>query len=674
MKNIKILFTGFFFIVNSLAFSQITVKEGSDAMYIFLGENTLTATGEIREINISRAVGKEKEFKTIGKITPVASAQELKRIAGEDILNQIQVINDLNSEAEAFDFIRKNPELSKYGILQLSLDFLKAMGILYADEEAKKLPKNTLVKYKAEFVSSRKEIKEAEIICGLSPKINKPSYQSLSENDSLVTVSWSVRAKGSEDAFLGEVWVSEKANAPFKKAGVTLAASSEDSEDIVFTWNQKTTPQLAYRFYLVPQTFLKLAGPKSDTVSAISSNYNNLSFVNNSIARDTLGGVYVSWDVLKNNNLLSGIIVERSRDTTGTYIVLDTIPAYAVSYLDTRILPNTYYKYRFKTLDIRGTESGGAAYVSGIYTPKRIALEAPEKVRMSYDKQGFPRISWTPVASAEISGYQVFRSSDIDRELSLVSNLIQDSVYVDTTVHNSRITYKYAVKTLNYENRSSEFSGEVFGNSQKKVLPKTPFDVETYAEPGKISLRWKDMTSFDEYIQGYVIYRKQSNEKEKNIEEELSIQDLKSRGFSKVNSAPTAEVLFTDTGIKSGHYYYYAVTAVDAFDVEGNALGAVHTSIPSFALKSPEIFARNTSKGIEITWTDASVNEIDSYTLYKRLATQTNPVQIGVVKKGTEKFTDTVVKTGELYFYTLRITSSDGVSSPLGTEKSVRKQ
>lgn len=674
MRFLKIPFISILILIHPVVYSQITVKEGGDAMYIFLGENALVANGEIQEIKIFRALDKEKEFRAIGSITPAASLADFKLKAGAKVVREIQESNNLKSEAEVFEYLKKNPEINKYGLLPLSPDFLQAMGVLFIDKEAKKTPKNTVIKYKAEFISHRKEIKETSIICGIAPKIEKPVYKSLIENDSVVSVSWSLKKSGSPEAFWGEVWVSEKANAPFTKAGVTLANESEDGQHLTLSWQHPTTPQLAYSFYLIPQTFVNLSGTASDTISAISSSFNNLSFVNNSSAKDTLGGIYLKWDLLTSTDLLNGIILERTRDTTGNYTVLDTLPATATHYIDYRILPNTHYQYRFKTIDIRNKVSGAAATVTGVYTPKGIILEAPENVKINYDKGGYPRITWTPVAAPEIGGYQVFRASDIDRDFSLISNLIQDSVFVDTSLKTSRINYKYAVKTINYENRTSEFSNTVFGNYQKKDLPKTPYDVESYAEPGKVTLRWKDMTSFDEDVLGYFVYRKPAKETDKSRENELGPSELKALGFEKLYNQPLAETLIADNTVTAGQQYLYAVTSVDIYGTEGNSLGTYHITVPTLSLRAPEIFVRNTSKGIEVTWSDALIDGVSTYLIFRRLANQTTSKQIGSVPRGTEKFADPDVQPSQVYFYSIKIGGTGKGTSPLGLEKSVRKQ
>jgi hypothetical protein len=673
MKNIaRILYALFLF--TSPAFSQLIIKEGAEGIYLFLDNKALVNTGEIKEINISRAVGREKEFKSIAKVLPISTLQELKNRIGDTELSEIRAINQLKDENQVLDFIKKNPDMTNYGLLNFDIGFLCGMGAVFEDKEAKAFPRNNPIKYKAEFVSSKNVIKEGTVTLGTTPKIEKPTLKTIFESDSSITITWSINAAKAEEALFGEVWMSEKANAPFIKTGTALAHYSEDNKEISFQWRQKTTPQLGYRFFVLPQTLTRLAGPSSDTTKAISSRYDNLSFVNNSKALDTLGGIYITWDELKNHHLLGGIVVERSRDTTGNYVVLDTIPALSKNYFDGKILPNTHYNYRFKTLDVEGTLSGGAAYVTGVFTPKMLALEAPTEVKIKSTKDGFPRISWSPVPSAEVSGYQVFRSSELSPGFTLVSNLIQDSVFVDTTVHNSRITYKYAVKTLNYENRTSLMSMEVLGSNQNKILPKTPYDVETYAEPGKATLRWKDMSSFDEYTLGYQIYKKTVNLNDKNSEEELSVSQLKARGFVKITPEIFVETIFTDTEVKPGTVYQYAVTAIDLFGVEGKSLGAYRVVVPTFNYKSPEIYVRNTSKGIQITWTDAAISEISNYIVFRRGPNQASPIKIGSVKRGQENFTDSNVKSGELYFYSIKMETSSGLITQAGLEKSVRKQ
>ena len=676
MKLTNILLIICFTACNLQTFGQLGIKEGKDAVYLYLADRRLSAQTPMQSVtgvNISRAIGNES-FKPVGQAQAALTAEDFKRVAGDGVLKDIQTLKKLKSEQEAWEYIKKNPMLADYGLIVLNPDFSVAMGAVYKDEEVKKSDAKH-VRYKAEFVSidgKGSQTVEGNLTLGTPPVITKPELQTVAENDSSMIITWKLNQTTSPDVMLGQIWVRERANAPFKKAGYAFANRDEKNENITFTWQQHVKPGLSYGLYMEPQTLLNLPGPLSDTVSLISRNFRSLAQIPIAAVKDTSNGIYISWKTVGDISFLGGIVIERSKLPSEGFAILDTIPASATSYTDSRVLPNTLYHYRFKMLSIRGSLSEPSAYVSHRMFVKKRAIEAPEGIKVVYNKTGNAVISWKPVPSPEVSGYQVFRTLQGNEHFEQVSNFLEDSVFVDTTVHNSRLVYKYAIKTINYENRTSELSRVVFASPATAILPKTPYDVEGYAETGKITLRWKDMVAYDEYIRGYTVYRKALGAAIKPKDTELSAEALRTDGFRKINQELTREVVFVDKTATPGLSYAYAVTATDQFGVEGNALGAKKMDTPKLTLRAPEIYARPTSKGIEITWNDVVVTGVDKYLLFVRTPGQKEPTLLAEIQPGKEVYVNSTAKPGQQYFYTMQI-SGRGSKSPLGIEKSARR-
>ena len=676
MKLTKLISIGILILSTLPCLAQLGIKEGKHAVYVYLADRRLSAQTPMQSIsgvNLFRAVGNEA-FKSMGRIQAATTIEAFKRIAGENILRDIQGQKNLKSEQEAWEFIKKNPLLTDYGLIVLNPDFSVAMGAVYKDEDVKKSGAKS-IRYKAEFITADGKINkttEAALTLGIPPIIKKPILGEVIEADSSIIVSWKLDVATSPDAMMGQIWVREKANAPFKKAGYAFANRDEKNEKITYTWQQPVKPGFSYGIYLEPQTLLNMPGPLSDTVSLISKNFRTLAQIPIASAKDTSNGIFITWKTVGDISFLGGIVIERSKLPSEGFALLDTIPASATSYTDARVLPNTLYHYRFKMLSIRGSLSEPSAYVSHRMYVKKRPIEAPERVKIAFNKTGNAVISWLPVPSPEVSGYQVFRTLQGNERFEQVSNLLEDSVFVDTTVHNSRLVYKYAIRTINYENRTSELSKVVFGSPATAILPKTPYDLEGYAETGKITLRWKDMVAYDEYIRGYTVYRKALSAGNKPKETEFTARELQAEGFRKMNQELTREVVFTDKTATPGISYAYAVTATDQFGVEGNALGAKKMDTPKLTLRAPEIYVRPTSKGIEITWNDVLVAGVDKYILFVRTPDQKEPMLLTEVQPGKEVYVNTTAKPGQPYFYTMQI-SGKGAKSPSGIEKSARR-
>lgn len=670
--NLKIIVLLFAACLNG--FAQLNIKEGKDAVYVFIANQSLseqTPMGSVTGALLYRSLAGEKEFQLLGKVQAQLTREGFVKTAGIGALRNIMQLKGLKSEDAAWEYVKANPQLEKYGMIALNMDFLVAMGAVYKDTEAKKAGKS--VKYKVEYIAAgnkKENTVEGSSAFGIPPAIEKPALRSVQETDSSVSVSWSLNPERSPEALMGEVWVQEKANAGFKKAGYSLANQVDDI--LVFNWMQNTTPDLSYSFYLVPVTLVGLEGPRSDTTYLISQTFRNLPQVPIAQVKDTLGGILVSWEKIARTELMSAILVERSKNPEEGFILLDTIPAASVSYYDQRILPNTLYHYRFRVLGLRQNISEPSAYVSHQVMVESRDVEAPENVVLDHDKDGNIKLTWDKVLSPEVSGYQVFRALQGRDDFELVSNLLDGTAFTDTTLKNSRLVYKYQVKALNFENKVSGPSEVVFGSPDKLILPPTPYNVESYSEPGRITLRWKDMVSYDESVVSYNVYRKEVTRGSAVSDEELLPAALKARGFQKLNTLPVVEVLFADRSIQPNKEYQYAVTATDMFGNEGPALGTVDVNAPVIALRVPEIYVRTTSKGVEITWNDLLEPKADRYELYVRLQNEKVPKKLGETGPGKEQFTDARAVAGQLYFYSMKV-RANGRESNFGNEKSVRK-
>ncbi|REA63236.1 hypothetical protein DSL64_06375 [Dyadobacter luteus] len=675
MKLTTIISLGLLILCQIPSLAQIGASEGKEAVYVYLSDRRLSAQTPMENltgVNLYRSIGNEA-FKPLGRVQAAGTQEDFKRVAGQTILHDIQIQKNLKSEQDAWEYVRKNPLLNDYGIIVLNPDFSVAMGAVYKDEEVKKAGAKS-IRYKAEFITVDGKVNktsEANLTLGIPPVIAKPLLENIIEADSSVIVTWKLQVASSPDATLGEIWMREKANMPFKKAGYAFANRDEKNENISFIWQQRVKPGLSYGFYIVPQTLVNLAGPTSDTVSLVSKNFRNLPQIPIASVRDTVSGIFISWKTIGDLSFLGGIVIERSKLPSEGYTVLDTISATATSYLDIQVLPSTLYHYRFRMLSIRGSLSEPSAHVSHRMFAKRRAIEAPEGVRIAKNSSGNTVISWKQVVSPEVSSYQVFRTLQGSEQFNPISNITQDTTFTDTTVHNSRIVYKYAVKTLNYENRTSELSHAVFGSPGDIILPKTPYDVEGYTEPGKITLRWKDMVAYDACIRGYAVYRKAIGAGSKPNETELSPQTLLTNGFKKISEELVREVIFADKTTTPGMSYAYAVTATDQFGVEGNALGTKKLTSSRTALRAPEIYVRKTSKGIEVTWDDVLVSGIDKYLIFSRGNGQKDAVLIAEIQPGKEVYVIPNVRAGQLHFYSMQI-SAKGIKSPVGVEKSAR--
>jgi len=90
----------------------------------------------------------------------------------------------------------------------------------------------------------------------------------------------------------------------------------------------------------------------------------------------------------------------------------------------------------------------------------------------------------------------------------------------------------------------------------------SPSDAQTAPHPHSVDLKWKASVS---RVVGYNVYRSETD----------------GGPYFKLTSAPVRTTNYTDRSVRSGHAYFYAVTAVDSKNKESVHSNRVKALIPS---------------------------------------------------------------------------------------------
>jgi len=180
-----------------------------------------------------------------------------------------------------------------------------------------------------------------------------------------------------------------------------------------------------------------------------------------------------------------------------------------------------------------------AAAVSGISAQED--LRPPQWVGI-YTTSGKAGLKWSRTAGA--ARYKVYRSISSGRGHSLIATTT-DVSFIDSEVKPGE-TYYYLLKSVSAEGKESGFSDERHIKIPVGVggLPVTPPEwVGALVEQKRIKLTW--VPSLSSNTLAYNIYR--------------SLEPNK--GFQLIGS--TQDTSFTDTDVKEGQTYYYALTTLD---------------------------------------------------------------------------------------------------------------
>ncbi len=642
--------------------STLILKESPDGVYLLLGNQRISKTDVMRD-NIAgaiiyRAVGNEK-FREIGQLKAAANPAAFKSILGVNALSSIAALKKLKTEEAVWDYLQRHPQLNDYGLMAMNLKFGVALGAYYLDKEVVSL-KVQEVKYQVRYINKEGKMMEpieTAIRLGLPANIPSPAFYAKTESDSFAVVEWYLPARVGADAVFANVFRSIGNSGKYELAGKIFATINQPKADsVLFKWEEKINKGYSYNYFIQPSTMALLPGANSDTVNVIGANFSALQQITNLNAKDTAQGIYLSWSALPNSTIYSGLVIERSSQSVGPFVVLDTIAAVAKSYLDTKIKPNQSYFYRIYAVTIRGVKLAPSDNTSGMHTKNNIPPDAPLNLTLSNSTKG-RLLKWNKNIEVDLAGYYVFRSSTTERP-ELISLLVKDTTFLDTATLYGRNTYYYEVKAYNNNNISGANSNKVAFQPENNELPRTPTGIKGYAEMQRVTVSWDDVMLLDKFISGYNVYRKEG--KSGFTKENNSGSDLSKAGFRKMNVQPLSVSTFTDITASTSTY---CVTATDIFGNESFATDViVLTPLPSTFMPPSNVTARKISKGIEVDWDKSQQTGVKQYIIYRRAAGETAPVKIGAVDASKEFFVDTLVKKGTTYYYSVAISGEDASS------------
>ena len=178
--------------------------------------------------------------------------------------------------------------------------------------------------------------------------------------------------------------------------------------------------------------------------------------------RQDTSRVRLSWippeEDLGGGNLtgLSGYLIYRFLEPTGTFVTLDVPNPSASSYTDTTDLRafTTYY-YRILAYDDLGNESPISSAVSVTTT----GISVPTGLRVAGIFDDRVEISWNANPETDLQEYRVYRSESLGGTFVRLDPSAGESQYVDRTVVRGK-TYYYKVTAVNangIESRRSQF-------------------------------------------------------------------------------------------------------------------------------------------------------------------------------------------------------------------------
>jgi len=634
-------------------------KDSKGAQYML--SRTEQKTGVVKQLPLP---GMAKDFSSFKKIT------------GETITKQLQHQLKLNTETALWQYIQSHPDLSVYGMMVLSVPFRVAMGTAYIDEDVKNKKGETFI-YSLQVTGTVNNTFTSTISIGKSPDFNAPQLVVAKATDSIISIRW--KAKLNNDfPFFASVYRQTGGRGIFKKLAARILASKKN-DSIYYFFNEKVNANSAYKYFIRPADLANNEGAyNSDTVSLVAANFHKLPVVTQLKATDTLNSILLSWKPLPSNPLITGIEIQRSRDSRGDYVIIDTISAMANSYRDTRLLPHVAYYYRLCVLHLGEEKKGDKFYTAVSSAKQKIAHipDAPYGVSVKTTEKGV-RIAWQPVNDLDLYSYYVYRGTSLQSKMEVISPSLTDTVFTDTTSNLSRQTnYVYAVKSVSIAAKESPFSEKISAHLPfGKEKPLTPGGIRITVRSNRLFIEWEDVKKNDPTVLGYILYKHKTG----NNPLQYAVNKPASVEATRLNLKPVVQGVITvpyyeDTISRSGDKYEYLVSAIDEFGIEsGLSSTAYSPDVSKIFIKPPtQVFVRPVKEGVAIQWEQADISGIDSYAVYRRNVTEKSAKKIATVKNQVNQYTDRNVIQGQLYVYYITAITAAGES--IGSiEKSIRK-
>jgi hypothetical protein len=627
---------------------------------------------------LSRAEVNSNSVKQVPLPGMVKNMAAFKKMVGAGFVAQLAVQLKVRTDEAVWSYLQQHPDLSDYGLTSFAIPFRTALGAAFIDEEVKGQKGRTYV-YSMSITAPGKTavVASSTITIGGSPDFTAPRLVQVKARDSSVSLAWKVVAHR-DIPYLAHVYRQAGGRGDFIKLPAKILAKRQ-GDSVSFLFNERVNGNSAYRYFILPADLLDNTGAvNSDTASFVAANFRKLPIPGQVKARDTLNGILVSWKPMAINPLITGIEIERSRDSRGDFVILDTVSALAHSYMDKRLVPHIAYYYRLCVLHAGKQEQNEKFYASVSANQQKTSRvpDPPYGVAVQTQATGV-RISWQPINDPDLFGYYVYRGSSLTSKMAVISPLMTDTSFTDTASNLSRQTsYVYAVKSVTTGSKESPYSGKVSAHLPGgKERPLTPGGIRLSPRAGGLYIEWDDTKKNDASVLGYILYKHPAGAAPLQYDpaKPASVEATRLNLSLVINGLVTV-AFFEDTAAAGGGKNDYLVSAVDRFGVEsGLSPVASTTRFAVMAGKPPvQVFARAVQAGVSLQWEQADAAGVEGFAIYRRTIGEKAAHKIAQVKNGANQYTDKAAAHGNLYVYSIKTITAAGETAP-SDEHTVRK-
>jgi fibronectin type 3 domain-containing protein len=661
--------------------NQLPVFNSSGGPVLLFGSSSINGAGNDDKgthYTISRGEAGTNAVKQLSLPGMVKNFQAFKKAVGAVFVTQLQHQLKLGTEGALWPYLQQHADLSTYGLATFNIPFRLAMGAAYMDEEVKGQKGRTYTYTITVKASGAPEGNfSGTLTIGQAPDLAPPVTSRAKATDSLVIIRW--REKLHRDIpYFATVYKQIGGRGDFQKLSAHILATHK-GDSAIFTYTERVNGNSAYRYFIRPADLLDNGGVfNSDTVNLVAANFRKLALIAQLKAKDTLNAILLSWQPLAVNPLITGIEIQRSRDSRGDYVIIDTVSALTHGYLDRKLLPHIGYYYRLCVLHA-GKQLQSEKFYSSVSAEQQKTNhipDAPYGIVVQTTPKGVS-VAWRPINDPDLFAYFVYRGTSLQGKMEVISPALTDTVFMDTATNlSSHTSYAYAVKSVTNGNKESSFSAKVAAHLPKgRERPVTPGGISLAPRDGGLAIQWEDTKKNDPGVMGYILYKCKVGKQPLQYDMTKPASAEATRlGLSLVVGGVIRAPRYTDTISRNGDRYEYLVSAIDVYGGESGLSPAASSAPFSVQQAKPpvQVYARSVKEGVSLQWEQADATGVQGFAIYRRAVTEKKSRKIALVQRAANQYTDKQVPAGVLYAYSIATVTAAGETVP-SDERTVRK-
>jgi len=384
------------------------------------------------------------------------------------------------------------------------------------------------------------------------------------------------------------------------------------------------------------------AKPTPKKEAKIDSSLPLVTLTKNGVFAD-MNAIAFEWNSLRSDLQVEGIYIykqnlDNNASKSAYYETIDN--RFVTHYLDSKITPNTRYRYYFKTFSKDAESKKSKAVVVS-------SLPVFESVSWIHSLQEMPRsvkIIWRPHSNQKVKSYSIERRTLENDEWGIIATVDGrlSAEYIDNELKDNHV-YMYRLSCNTYDGLTSMPSAIV--KAVTKALPKTITNIQASRDlPKKIKLTWDDSDAKDFGL--YYVYRSDSIDGNYEL-------------IAKLYNNVHVDVIDEDQ-----KEFFYRVSAVDKDGLESeNAINTIEGTTLRRPTAPALVEARLIDNKIELIWSEGDARA-KSYTVTKRFNEgwfkEKNEDFEGITSK---RFTDYKIKPSTTYYYTVYAVDENSIKS-----------